>query len=79
MVSVSVWPDPSDDENIAGGGDHADAVAPHSEAGGYVDVMDSDDDDRVRADDDANYDRLLELEREYDPDDLFRVNQNLEP
>lgn len=54
-------------------------MAPHSEAGGYVDVMDSDDDDRVRADDDANYDRLLELEREYDPDDLFRVNQNLEP
>ena len=36
--------------------------------------------DRVRdAYGDERYDRLRKLKREYDPDNLFRLNQNIPP
>jgi hypothetical protein len=34
---------------------------------------------RVRAAYGANYGRLVELKRQYDPTNLFRVNQNIKP
>ena len=53
--------------------------APHSEAGGYINFMDGDDVDRVRANYGQNYDRLLEVKRKFDPENLFRINQNIAP
>jgi FAD/FMN-containing dehydrogenase len=41
--------------------------------------MDDDDTDRVRANYGDNYDRLVDLKRVYDPENLFRVNQNIAP
>ena len=41
--------------------------------------MDSDDEKRIRANYGANYDRLVMIKRIYDPDNLFRVNQNIAP
>jgi FAD/FMN-containing dehydrogenase len=35
--------------------------------------------DRVKASYRDNYDRLVEIKREYDPTNLFRVNQNIKP
>jgi len=35
--------------------------------------------DRVRASYRDNYDRLVEVKRKYDPANLFRRNQNIEP
>jgi len=54
-------------------------MAPYSEAGGYINFMDDDDKGRVRGNYGANYDRLVEIKRRYDPENLFRVNQNIAP
>ena len=36
-------------------------------------------DGRVQASYGPNYRRLSEIKRKYDPDNLFRVNQNIKP
>ncbi|MFE4580660.1 FAD-binding oxidoreductase [Streptomyces chartreusis] len=54
-------------------------LEPHSLEGGYVNFMDSDDQDRVRANYRTNYDRLRDLKRRYDPGNLFRLNHNIAP
>jgi FAD/FMN-containing dehydrogenase len=55
------------------------ATAPHSEEGGYVNFMAGDDQHRVKANYRENYDRLVDVKRKYDPDNLFHVNQNIRP
>ena len=79
-VIVGAWPDPAQsDANIAWVRDYYDAVAPHSEEGGYVNFMAGDDQDRTRANYQGNYDRLVEVKRTYDPGNLFHLNQNIVP
>jgi FAD/FMN-containing dehydrogenase len=79
-VIAGMWPDPADnDANIAWVKDYYAATAPHSEEGGYVNFMAEDDQSRVRANYRGNYDRLAETKRRYDPDNLFRHNQNIQP
>jgi FAD/FMN-containing dehydrogenase len=41
--------------------------------------MAGDDQARIRDNYKGNYDRLVEVKRAYDPDNLFRVNQNIAP
>ena len=78
MVIVGAWPDPADNEtNIKWVRDYAAATAPGAEEGGYVNFASEDDQDRAPANYGANYDRLVEIKRTYDPDNLFHVNQNI--
>ena len=80
MVLISGWDEPSDDAtNIRWVRDYSDAIAPHSEAGGYINFMDEDDNTRVRTNYGSNYDRLVEIKRKYDPDNVFRICQNIAP
>jgi FAD/FMN-containing dehydrogenase len=79
-VIAGMWPDPAEnDANIAWVREYFDATAPHAEAGGYVNFMSGDDQGQLRASYRGNYDRLVEVKRAYDPDNLFRVNQNIAP
>jgi len=75
-----MWPDPADnDANIGWVRGFSDATAPLSEEGGYINFMSEDDQGRIRANYKGNYDRLVEIKRKYDPDNTFRVNQNIRP
>lgn len=56
-----------------------DALHPYSAGGAYVNMMMDEGQEQVRASYGQNYDRLARLKAEYDPDNLFRVNQNIEP
>jgi len=79
-VIAGMWPDPSENEaNTAWVRDYYAATAPLSEEGGYINFMAGDDQERIKANYGGNYDRLVEVKRTYDPDNLFRVNQNIKP
>ncbi len=79
-VIVGIWPDPADNEdNIKWVRDYYDATAPLSEEGGYVNFMSGDDQERIKANYKGNYDRLVDVKRKYDPDNLFHLNQNIKP
>jgi FAD/FMN-containing dehydrogenase len=79
-VIVGAWPDPSEnEENIAWVRGYYGATAPHSEAGGYVNFASDDDQGRVPENYGRNYERLAEVKRTYDPGNMFRFNQNIEP
>jgi FAD/FMN-containing dehydrogenase len=55
-------------------------IRPYSTGGNYVNFQTADEDrERIRATYGANFDRLVEVKREYDPDNLFRVNRNISP
>ena len=41
--------------------------------------MAGDDQDRIRDNYRGNYDRLVEVKRRYDPENLFHMNQNIAP
>jgi FAD/FMN-containing dehydrogenase len=55
------------------------ALAPHATGAVYVNFMTADEGDRVRAAYGTNYDRLMELKARYDPENVFRSNQNIRP
>ena len=55
------------------------AAAPFSTGSVYVNFLSTDDETRVRAAYGSNYDRLVALKNRYDPTNLFRVNQNIQP
>jgi len=79
-VIAGAWPDPADTEaNTGWVRDYYQATAPHSEEGGYIGFMASDDQSRIKANYRGNYERLAEIKRTYDPDNLFHLNQNIKP
>jgi len=55
------------------------ATAPFASGGVYVNFMPDDESDRVEKAYGMNYRRLAEIKGRYDPDNLFRMNQNIRP
>ena len=59
--------------------DYFEALHPYSAGGAYVNMMMDEGQERVRASYRDNYDRLARVKATYDPDNIFRVNQNIQP
>lgn len=76
------WTDPADDEaNIAWARDLVAAMQPYSDGGRYLNFagFQEEGDAMMRDAYGANYARLAELKAKYDPQNLFRMNQNVKP
>jgi len=79
-VIAGMWPDPAaNNANIKWVRDYYAATAPLSEEGGYINFMSEDDQSRIKANYKGNYDRLVDVKKKYDPDNLFHLNQNIKP
>ena len=79
-VFAGVDPDPANAELVSRWSiDYFEALHPYSAGGGYVNMMMDEGQDRVRAAYGGNYDRLARIKATYDPENLFRVNQNVRP
>jgi FAD/FMN-containing dehydrogenase len=75
---ITMWQHPADDQRLmAGTRTFCDAMRPFSTGGAYLNFTPE---DRVRdAYGAAKYERLVELKTRYDPENLFRLNQNIRP
>ena len=79
-VFVGVDPDPEKADAISRWArEYQTALHPYSAGGAYVNFMMDEGADRVQASFRDNYARLAAVKREYDPGNLFRVNQNIKP
>lgn len=80
MVIAGVDPEPAQAADLkAWVRDYWEALHPHSAGGSYVNFMMDEGEARVRSTYRDNYARLAEVKARYDPNNLFRVNQNVPP
>ncbi|APG59051.1 FAD-binding oxidoreductase [Christiangramia salexigens] len=79
-VIVGVDPDHSNAELITSWcKSYWDALHPHSMGGAYSNFMMDEGQERIKASFKHNYKRLQEIKTKYDPNNFFRVNQNIKP
>lgn len=72
------WREPSDDDAVIGWARELfDATAPHASGSVYVNFLTEDEADRVEAAYGPNYGRLTAVKQRFDPDNFFRINQNV--
>jgi FAD/FMN-containing dehydrogenase len=81
LLIPSVWTDPADtDANIAWTRETFAALRPHFGTGRWLNYLGDDQaDDAIRAAYGPNYDRLVEVKRRYDPNNVFHLNHNIAP
>jgi FAD/FMN-containing dehydrogenase len=74
------WDEATDDQKCIGWArEFFKASAPYASAGAYVNFMTAEEGDRVAAAYGSNYQRLVEIKRRYDPENVFHLNQNIKP
>jgi len=79
-VIVGVDPEPANKDRItAWARGYFDALHPFGAGGAYVNFMMEEGEDRIRATYRDNYNRLATVKAKYDPENFFRVNQNIQP
>jgi FAD/FMN-containing dehydrogenase len=80
MVIAGIDPDPGKAGALtAWAKGYWEAMRPYTMGGAYVNFMMDEGLDRVKATYRDNYARLTEIKRKYDPDNFFRINQNIRP
>ena len=79
-VIVGVDPDPANANKITEWTkDYWEALHPYSSGGAYLNFIMNEGQERIKASYRHNYDRLAKLKKKYDPNNFFRVNQNILP
>ncbi len=79
-VFAGVDPDPANADAVRRWSiDYFEALHPYSAGGAYVNMMMDEGEERVRASYRDNYARLARVKQDYDPENRFRVNQNIRP
>jgi hypothetical protein len=81
MVIAAIDPDPAKAPALKRWGRaYWDALNPFTTGGAYVNFMMGDEGEaRVEATYGGNFERLTAVKRKYDPNNVFRVNQNIKP
>ena len=81
LLIPSVWMDPAaTDENIAWTRETHRALGPHLDEARWLNYLGDDQGgDAVRAAYGPNYERLLDVKRRYDPENVFHHNHNIDP
>jgi hypothetical protein len=79
-VIVGVDPDPAKRDALRDWAvGYHESLHPHSAGGAYVNFMMEEGQERVQASYRHNYEQLATIKATYDPENLFRVNQNIKP
>jgi UDP-N-acetylenolpyruvoylglucosamine reductase len=79
-VIVGVDPDPANANKITEWTkDYWEALHPYSSGGVYLNFIMNEGQERIKASYRHNYERLSKLKKKYDPNNFFRVNQNIVP
>ncbi len=81
MVIAGISPDPNDAGALrTWGRGYWESIHPYNLEAAYVNFLDADEgDNRIELSYGHNYTRLGTIKAKYDPDNLFRVNQNIAP
>jgi len=81
--ALALWMEPDEataDAHVAWARELSDDMQPHTTTGVYLNYTSDTGEARVRSTyGDEKYDRLVALKDKYDPDNLFRLNQNIRP
>src|SRR5262249_60782642 len=80
LLIVAQWLDPGETEpNISWARETFDALHPYMAERSYLNNLTAEDGRMVHQRGGANYERLVTVKRRYDPDNIFRLNHNIDP
>jgi len=80
LLLPSEWANPADTEaNITWTKDTYAALSEHFSGGRWLNYLGDDQDDAISAAYGPNYERLVEVKRRHDPDNVFHLNHNIVP
>lgn len=80
MVIAAIDPDPAKAPALADWAKrYWEAIHPYNLSGAYINFMMEEGQERIQATYGDNYGRLVALKDKYDPQNVFRVNQNIKP
>lgn len=80
LSMLGAWTDPADnDSNIEFVRNFGDEMRSFATGGAYVNYMADESPERVKAAYEANYQRLVDVKRKYDPTNFWSGNQNIAP
>ena len=80
--ALAMWMEPdaeAENANVEWARSLADDLKPHTTDGVYLNYISDHEEERIRSTFGPKYDRLVALKDRYDPDNMFRLNQNIRP